>query len=117
MPEQPLSSTTADMTIQPVEPTQKLKIAVVGGAGHIGSAVCTQALKDGHEVLALDRGTKGRLSPQERYEYRQLDANDFLKYKEAIKDCNALVHLSAVYNLHDDEGNITTDVLQSVSLH
>jgi uncharacterized protein YbjT (DUF2867 family) len=74
-----------------------LKIAVTGAAGKVGVAVVSKCLEQGHTVLALDHADGSRLDPQDKLEYRQVDATDFAALKDALAGCNALIHL-AVYN-------------------
>lgn len=94
----------------------KLTIAIIGAAGHVGSSVAQYALDQGHAVVALDRPKEGKIQNQARYMYQQLDATDFHAYKRAIRGCDALIHLAAVYNAHDDEGRLLDDAyLQHVS--
>lgn len=87
----------------------RLTIAVIGGAGHVGVEVVRHALREGHSVVALDRAPHGMVAPQERYLYQQLDATDFNAFKDAVRGCDALIHLAAVYNHHDDEGRLLDD--------
>lgn len=97
--------------------TAHLKIAIIGGAGLVGTALSQAALDQGHTILALDRPPSGRVAPQAGYEYRQLDALDYHVVKETLRGCDALVHLAAVYNDHDDEGHILDDSFtQNVSV-
>ena len=93
---------------------EPLLIAVTGGAGHVGTGVVRHALSEGHSVIALDRGVEGKLPPQDRYSYKQVNVVDFEAYKAAVRGCTALIHLAAVYNQHDDEGISTDEVQQHV---
>lgn len=96
----------------PTGESPKLTIAIIGAAGHVGSAVAQHALDEGHAVVALDRPLHGKLEAQPRYLYQQLDAVDFYAYKRAIRGCDAVIHLAAVYNAHDDEGKLLDDAYQ-----
>lgn len=40
---------------------KKLKILVTGGAGFLGSHICHKLIKDGHQVIAIDNLSTGRL--------------------------------------------------------
>ena len=93
-----------------------LTIGVTGGAGHVGLGVVHLALAQGHSVVALDRNPTGKVEPQERYQYKQVDATDFEAYKAAVKGCTALIHLAALFNMQDDEGKPLDDRVQHVSL-
>ena len=90
------------------DPKIKLKIAIIGGAGHVGSEVALQALENGHTVVALDRPFEGKIKARDGYVYKQLDASDYHALKAAVQGCDALVHLAAVFHQHDDDGNITS---------
>ena len=79
-------------------PTQTFKIAVTGGAGLVGCAVVQQALSDGHTIVAIDLPPTGKISAQERYTYTSVDLTDFHAFLAAVKGCDALVHLAALYN-------------------
>ena len=94
-----------------------LVIGVTGGAGHVGLGVCQLALAQGHTVIALDRSPTGKIEPRERYQYKQVDATDFEAYKAAVQGCTALIHLAALFNMHDDDGNSLDDRMQHVSCH
>ncbi len=86
--------------------TKPLTIAITGAAGHVGAEVALQAIQAGHSVIALDIPVEGKIPAQERYQYIQLDASDYDAFKSAVKECDALVHLAAVFNTHDGQGGI-----------
>ena len=94
-----------------------LKIAIIGAAGIVGTAVSQTALDQGHTVLALDRPLHGNIESRAGYEYRPFNALDYGTMKEVLRGCDALVHLAAVYNAHDDDGHLLDDAFtQNVSL-
>ena len=110
-PPSPGSRRSANLTLDlSLQHQTKLKIGIIGAAGLVGTGVCEAALEQGHAVVALDRPVAGKIQPRKGYEYRQLDALDYTALKLALKGCDALVHLGAVFNHHDDEGRILDDL-------
>ena len=83
------------------------RIAVTGGAGHVGSAVVQAALEDGHTVVALDIPASGPTPAQDRYTYRPVDLTDYDAFRSAVEGCDALVHLAAIFNRHNGPGTPT----------
>lgn len=98
-------------------PNQPLRIAITGANGLVGSGLVALVLASGHAVLALDRAAKGLHPESEVYHYAQVDVSDYDAYKAEVAGwkCTAMVHLAAVFNAHDDEGNFTTQVGSHVS--
>lgn len=70
-----------------------MKIAVTGATGRIGSAVVALALEEGHEVVAIDRRAPGTTPDVATIE---ADVRDFDSVVQAIRDCDALIHLAAI---------------------
>ena len=68
-----------------------MKIAVTGASGRIGSAVVELALDRGHDVVGIDRR-----SPPAGAAGFDVDVRDFDALLEAIRGCDALVHLAAI---------------------
>jgi nucleoside-diphosphate-sugar epimerase len=68
-----------------------MKIAVTGASGRIGGAVVELAIGSGHEVVAIDR----RAAPG-GVDTRAVDVRDFDAFLDAIRGCDALVHLAAI---------------------
>ncbi|XXF81108.1 SDR family oxidoreductase [Myxococcaceae bacterium GXIMD 01537] len=74
-----------------------MKVLVTGGAGFIGSHVCDEFLRKGHEVLVLDNLSSGRrenLDPRVRLvvaDIRSADAADLLRRERP----EVLCHLAA----------------------
>ncbi|WVQ96574.1 hypothetical protein IAU59_003679 [Kwoniella sp. CBS 9459] len=94
-------------------PFSPLRIAVTGSAGLVGSAVIKLALEEGHEVVALDI-----LPPDDprtqlpveldrakgRYDYHQISALEYERYKDAVRGCTGIVHLAMIPNGPDVDG-------------
>lgn len=70
-----------------------MKIAVTGASGRIGSAVVTLAVQRGHEVVAIDRRAATAAAPVGTID---VDVRDFDALLEAVRGCDALVHLAAI---------------------
>lgn len=100
-----------------------LTIAVTGAGGTIGQGVTLAALKEGHSVVAIDKSPSGQElelheDQKNRFEYRSADLTNYDAFKTALKGCNAIVHLAAVYNLSDPEnpdGPLLREELHQVS--
>lgn len=90
--------------------TNKLKIAVTGANGSIGRGVVSHALDEGHTVVALDVAHQAQHTPEataavedraDRFSYKAVDLTDEAAFRDAIKGCDALIHLAAVYSLQN----------------
>jgi UDP-N-acetylglucosamine 4-epimerase len=78
------------------------KILVTGGAGFIGSNTCENLLSEGHSVICLDNFITGRRSNIEKmlehpsYQLIEGDIRSLNDCKNAIKDCEIVLHLAAL---------------------
>jgi len=102
-------------------PSTPLIIAITGGTGTVGSAVAKHALSQGHSVLCLDRYPSPPAhcpTTDPKWSYRQVDARAYVELRKAVEEggCNALVHLSVLFDTHDGKGNMTSAMPQWVSL-
>lgn len=70
-----------------------MKIAVTGSTGRIGRAIVAHALRDGHEVIGLDRVAPER---QDGYRFVQADIADYDALVTAFAGCDALIHMAAI---------------------
>ncbi|MCP3060259.1 NAD-dependent epimerase/dehydratase family protein [Myxococcus fulvus] len=86
-----------------------MKVLVTGGAGFIGSHVCDEFLRGGHEVIALDDlsgGRKENLDPRVRlavHDIRSREASELIKAEKP----DVLCHLAAQMDVRrsvDDPG-------------
>ena len=68
-----------------------MKIAITGGSGAIGSHVCDELIRAGHEAWSLDR-TPPRLG----VEFRQVDLTSLEATREAVRGADQIVHLAAI---------------------
>ena len=75
-----------------------MKILVTGGSGYIGSAVVRELLSDGAKVKVLARKT-GDLRNLEGLdvELAHGDITDFHSIKSALRRCDRVFHLAAIY--------------------
>lgn len=86
-----------------------MRIAVTGARGLLGSAFVELAVREGHEVLGLDK-QGGREVVSERLSFDVIDVTDAGQFARALAGCEALVHLAAhtspsraaAYKVHND---------------
>lgn len=75
------------------------KILVTGGAGFIGSHLCTRLVKDGHSVVVLDnllRGNKLEKETLANIEFIEGDVRNEELVDKITKGCDAIFHFAAV---------------------
>lgn len=70
-------------------------IAITGACGTIGRSVVSLALSNSHSARGLDASPAPPESPAQ-VEYRQLDLCDPAACLEALRGCDAVVHLAAI---------------------
>ena len=74
---------------------------VTGGAGFIGSHLARRLLKDGNKVLAIDNMSTGNYQNIEDmlsevgFRFHKLDLRDWVNFKLAAKEKDAIFHLAA----------------------
>lgn len=78
-----------------------MRILITGGAGYIGSSLAPLLLGAGHKVRVLDRLAYGGESllgvwANPDFEFMYGDVSDGEKRREAVADCDAVVHLAAI---------------------
>lgn len=73
-----------------------MKIAITGGSGRIGSAVTELALAQGHSVVSIDYINSSNESNQSNLSFIQADLTQYEQIEQALKGCEALVHLAAI---------------------
>lgn len=74
-----------------------MRILVTGATGFIGSHLCHQLVKDGHEVVALVRNPqKASLLPKENIHYLNGDLSLFKNQDLVLPPCDQVVHLAAI---------------------
>ncbi|UTY57080.1 NAD(P)-dependent oxidoreductase [Massilia sp. erpn] len=77
------------------------KVLVVGGGGYLGTALCQGLLDAGFAVKSVDAGWFGNagwrsLDQHKRYEYVELDTRRLDLLSDAVRGCDAVMHLSGV---------------------
>ena len=76
------------------------KVLVTGGAGYKGAVLVPKLLKKGYEVVVFDLmlyGSHG-LIPQAGLTIVEGDIRDTTKYAEAVKGCDAVIHMACISN-------------------
>ena len=68
-----------------------MKTLVTGGGGFLGSSICRQLLRQGHEVVAFQRSAASHLEALGIHIVRG-DISDISVLLEASKDCDAIIH-------------------------
>lgn len=84
-----------------------MRIAVTGASGRIGSAVVALAFEKGHEVVAIDRRSGG-----DAVEVLDIDVRDFDALLDAVRGCDALIHLAAITG----PGRLPDDVVHNTNV-
>mgnify|MGYP000373350882 CR=1 FL=1 len=97
------------------------KILVSGGAGFIGSHLCTRLIKDGHEVICLDNLFTGseeniaHLKGNPRFQFVLHDVE--LPYEAEVDEIyNLACPASPVHYQHDAIKTIKTSVLGAINM-
>ena len=73
-----------------------MKIAVTGGSGRVGGAVIRMALKRGDSVVSIDRVNPADQEARSNLTYVQTDITDYAAFENALRGCDALVHMAAI---------------------
>jgi nucleoside-diphosphate-sugar epimerase len=73
-----------------------MKIAVTGSSGSVGKAVVKLALAEGHSVVCIDRVSPSAVVDRPNITYIQADITDYNALENAMRGCDALVHMAAI---------------------
>ncbi len=73
-----------------------MRIAVTGGRGFIGRALCRELAARGHDVVALDNGWRTSTPAPEGVRSADLDVRDAAATRRAIDGAEVVVHLAAI---------------------
>jgi len=77
-----------------------MRIAVTGGSGRIGRAVIELALSQSHSVVSIDRALPAQAPARPDLTYVQADITHYPDFEQALRGCDALVHLAAIPSPH-----------------
>jgi UDP-glucose 4-epimerase len=72
-----------------------MKLALTGGSGSVGRAIATEALKQGHEVVSIDRVVPETPAP-EGLRYVEAEVADYDGLVAALEGCDKLIHMAAI---------------------
>jgi len=73
-----------------------MKIALTGGSGGIGRAIAAEALRQGHQVVNVDRAPPPAGSGLEATTFIKADMADYEALVAAFEGCDALIHMAAI---------------------
>lgn len=73
-----------------------MRIALTGGTGRIGRAIATEALRQGHEVVSIDRVAPAEADTRPNIRFVQADIGDYDGLVAAFAGCDALIHMAAI---------------------
>lgn len=76
----------------------KLRIAVTGGSGRIGSAVIKELVTRGHTVMNLDRRGPGEPQPGVRFVFCDMRRRE--QIQPVLEQCDAVAHLAEIPHSH-----------------
>ncbi len=100
-------ATTTDGPTQTLVAPTKLRVAVTGGSGNIGTAVVRELLLRGHEVTVLDR----RAPRVEGVRFVFIDLRDRQVLQPVLERVDAVIHLGEIPN--ENAGTSPQDVYAS----
>lgn len=82
-------------SVQSLATARPLRVAVFGGTGYVGSAVCDRLVQRGHIVTAISRrgvNPKPNSDTLGRVNWVKGDATDYKVVEKVLKDSDAAVH-------------------------
>jgi UDP-glucuronate decarboxylase len=103
------------------EPQPLRRVLVTGGAGFIGSHLCTRLLRDGHEVLCVDnfytsrRANIAALLKEARFEFLRHDVT-FPLYVEVDEIYNLACPASPIHYQRDPVQTTKTSVIGAINM-
>ena len=71
-----------------------MKIFITGGTGFIGTALASDLLENGHQVVAVATSLRHRGIDHENFEYISADTTESGEWQEEIPACDAVVNLA-----------------------
>ena len=95
-----------------------MKIAITGSTGCIGRETVVEALRQGHDVIALTRSDDVSFETRSsRLEIRVCNLNDETAVRKALKDCDCVIHLAADLKSRQQRSNtidMTKNLLEAI---
>lgn len=73
-----------------------MKIALTGGTGRIGKAIASEALRQGHSVVSIDRVASPDVQDSENLRSIVADTDAYEKLVDAFEGCDAVIHMAAI---------------------
>ena len=83
-----------------------MQIAITGGSGRLGRVVVELALAQRHTVVSIDRVAPAEGIGTENVTFVSADVTDYEGFEQALRGCDALVHLAAIPSPHDFPGYV-----------
>ena len=83
------------------------KVLVTGGGGYVGNVLCRHLLNEGYQVKCVDNFNKGQcdaiipLAINPNFEFTYADVTVAKQINEAVKGCDAIIHLAAIVGFPD----------------
>lgn len=81
-----------------------MRLAVIGGAGFIGSHLAKEIIKQDHTLVIIDnlyRGNLQNLAPLKDYEFQKIDIRDFENLRDALKNVDGIFHEAALTDVQE----------------
>lgn len=73
-----------------------MKIALTGSSGGIGRAIVTEALRQGHTLVCIDRVAAPETEETKNLHFIQADMDEYEKLVAAFAGCDAVIHMAAI---------------------
>ncbi len=73
-----------------------MKIALTGGSGRIGRAIATDALRQGHQVVSIDRIPPDGSVKGDGLVFVRADIVNYDQLLRAFEGCDAVIHMGAI---------------------
>ncbi len=73
-----------------------MKIALTGSSGGIGRAIITEARKQGHALVCIDRVAAPETEESQGLHFVQADMSEYDKLVEAFAGCDGVIHMAAI---------------------
>jgi len=96
-----------------------MRICVPGGAGYVGSRLVPELLKEGHQVVVIDLYLYGEdvfheIKQDPNLIQIKADIRDLTAVDQALKNCDAVIHLACISN--DPSFELNPELGKSINL-